>query len=391
MANTVLIIRWTESANNCLGDLLRLTGEELAREGFQVEAFAADGAGWPDRLAARLSRGGITFALTMSGIASDLMVAGGRPLWEAARIPLFNWNSDHPCYFPTRHLIRSKFVLQGYVWPDHARYSIRQLHSATATFPVHIGMPPREIFSGAPLPLDKRNGRILFCKTGGDINKIEQFWKTRVPVIRDILFEAAEALFHKNTGQFLPVLQQIGERHGVFLEGRDELALALIRELDNYTRFKRADLLVRTLLRYPVDVYGTGWEQVASKDAATQFLGPIEFGQMLQKLPNYSGCLSMNPLIDESTHDRVFFAAAAGVAPSSDSNDFSRANTPTLERYNFSFTRESIEQAIDALLADPREALERTEAAYQALSKDFTMRRAAQQMWQLCVNAQHLA
>ena len=48
---------------------------------------------------------------------------------------------------------------------------------------------------------------------------------------------------------------------------------------------------------------------------------------------------------------------------------------PALERYTFAYHRERIEQAMDALLSDPQAALDRTEATYQAMSTEFTMRR----------------
>jgi hypothetical protein len=99
-------------------------------------------------------------------------------------------------------------------------------------------------------------------------------------------------------------------------------------------------------------------------------------------MPHYLGCLSLNPLVDQSVHDRVFFAVAAGVVPLSDSNAFSQAHMPMLEPYSFDFNRVRIVQAADALLSHPGDALERTEATWQALTPDFTMRRAAEQIMQ---------
>ena len=52
----------------------------------------------------------------MSGIGTDLSV-DGKLIWEAAKVPLFNWNCDHPCYFPMCHAIRNSYLLHGYVFP----------------------------------------------------------------------------------------------------------------------------------------------------------------------------------------------------------------------------------------------------------------------------------
>ena len=382
MPGKVLILRWTGSAYDSLGGQLQLIGQELTAEGFQTEMFTVNGPDWINQLVAQLAKGGYAFALTMSGVAVNITGQRGRLLWEAVKVPLFNWNCDHPCYSLAPHVVRNRFVLHGYVFPDHARYNIRHLNPNGAAFAVHIGMPPRSAFADAPLPATRRNGRIMFAKSGRDTSTIEARWKTYVPVMRDILFEAAEALFHRSTMDFIPVLQLICEPHGVLLDGNSELALALIREIDTYIRFKRGNLLVRTLLRYPVDVYGTGWEHINEDGAATRFHGAANWDDMMRRLPSYLGCLSMNPLVERSVHDRVFYGLAAGVAPSSDSNAFSRNHTPALECYNFAFNRERIEQALDALLSDPHDALDRTEATYQSMSAEFTMRHAVQRIAQ---------
>ncbi|HTB46350.1 MAG TPA: glycosyltransferase [Acetobacteraceae bacterium] len=382
MAGRILILRWTGSAYDSLGGLLEQTAQELAAMGHRVLLFTAGGQDWPHRLAALLQQGDIAFALSMSGIGIDLVLQGKGLLWEATKVPMFNWSCDHPCYYPVRHGIRNRFLLHGYVFPDHARYNIRHLNPNGMAFGVHIGMPPRSMFASAPLPLAERNGRIIFSKSGTDTNAIEANWRERVPVIRQILFDAAEELFHRSTGDFVPVLDRVGERRGLLLDGNNELTLMLIRELDAYIRFRRGNLVMQALLDYPVDVFGTGWDHIKWDGARAVFHGAQPWRPTLQQLPSYLGCLSINPLVQHSVHDRVFFAIAAGVAPISDSNAFSLAHLPDLECYCFDFHSERIVQAVEAVLADPVEAVARTEAAWQALTPDFTMRRAAEQIVQ---------
>jgi len=350
--------------------------------GHRVILFTAGGQDWPDRLAGLVQQGDIAFALSMSGIGIDFMLQGKGLLWEAVKVPMFNWSCDHPSHFPSRHAIRSRFLLHGYVFPDHAQYNIRHLNPNGMAFGVHIGMPPRSLFAGAPLPLAERNGRIIFSKSGADTNAIEATWRARMPVLRQILFDAAEELFHRNTADFIPVLRRVGERHGLLLDGNNELALMLLRELDFYIRYRRGNLVMQTLLDHPVDVFGTGWDHINWDGARAVYHGALTWRAALERLPHCLGCLSINPLVEQSVHDRVFFALAAGVAPVTDGNAFSQAHMPGLQRYSFDFTAERIVHAADALLADPAEALARTEAAWQALSPDFTMRRAAEQIVQ---------
>jgi hypothetical protein len=142
---------------------------------------------------------------------------------------------------------------------------------------------------------------------------------------------------------------------------------------------------MQTVLRYPVDVFGTGWDHIPWEGARAAYHGAMNWRGTMQQLPRYLGCLSINPLVDESVHDRVFFALSTGVTPISDVNTSSRQRMPGLGRYTFAFgsdgsTRDGIEQTIDAVLSDPADALARSDAAGQTLEADFSLRRSAQQI-----------
>ncbi len=378
---TVLILRWGASAYDSLGGLLELAGRELMAEGYAVDMIRIDQPDWPQQAHARGKPGPDDFALTMSGVGADIRTTDGKLLWDALKLPLFNWCCDHPCYFPSRHGIRSPYLMHGYVFPDHARYNIRYLNPNGIAFSAHLAMPPRQVFGTAPLPLAARNSRILFSKSGADTNAIEANWRGATPIMREMMFAAAEELFHRSTGDFVPILQRLGERHGMMLDGNNALTLNLIREVDAYIRYRRGNLLLHALQSYPIDVFGKGWDHIRwDSGGRARYHGLAPWQDALQKLPAYLGCLSINPLIEESVHDRVFCAVAAGVVPCTDANAFSRAEMPALSPYTFGFTRDSIVAAVEALLADPATALQRTEATYAALSEDFTMRQAVRRI-----------
>ena len=382
--NRILVLRWTGSAYESLGGFLGLVARELRELQHDVTIFSLEGQGWGRNLVGLLETEQFDFALTMSGIGIEATVPGKGPVWDVAKLPLFNWNCDHPCYFPPRHAARSRFILHGYVYPDHAQYNIQHLNPNGMAFAVHMGMPARHIFRGAPLPLAARNGRIVFTKSGRNSNAIAAGWQDRAPPLRDILLAAAEELLHQDTAVFVPVLQRIAEPHGLVLAANGELMLSLVRELDDYIRFRRGDMVMRALLDYPVDVFGTGWDHIPWDQArSAKFHGALPWqSAAVEHLPTYLGSLSINPLVEQSLHDRVFFALAAGVAPLSDDNAFARTRMPSLQPYCFDFTPGRIAAAADALLSDPAEALARTEAAWQALAPDVTMRRAAEQIVQ---------
>lgn len=383
MAGKILILRWTGSAYDSLGGLLDEMAQEFAGLGQHVVIFTAGDGDWPQRLTELLRQGDIAFALTMSGIGMDLYLPDKTLLWDAVKVPLLNWSCDHPCYYPVRHGIRSRFVLHGYVFPDHGDYTVQHLNPNGMAFGIHIGMPARRVFANAPLPLSQRNGRIVFTKTGSDTNLIEARWRSAQPLMRQLLFDAAEALFHAPTAAFLPGLQRLAAQRGLLLSGNNYLALQLLNELDAYVRFRRGNLIMQALLDYPVDVFGNGWDHLPWSGARAVLHAPIPWREAaVQRLPHYLGCLSTNPLVEQSVHDRVFFALGAGVVPLSDTNAFAATHMPGLEPYGFDFTAQRVRQAADALLAEPAEALARTEAAREALSPWATMNHAARTIMQ---------
>jgi len=382
VANRVLILRSANSAYDSLGRILEMVGDYLTEDGLDVTLLSFDQADWPARLGGLLAEGGWKFALAMSGIGADTVTEDGRLLWDAAEVPLFNWNCDHPCYYPSRHVLTSKYVVHGYVFGDHARYTQTHFNPNGVAFAAHLGMPDRDRFGNAPLKPRARNGRILFSKTGRDTAPIEAAWRGMLPVVQTLLFSAAEALYPANTRDFLPTLQQIAEPLGIFLNGNSAFTLDMIQHLDAYIRFKRANALMARLLDHPIDVFGRGWDHIRGAARGARFLGPAGYDYTLEQLPHYLGCLSTNPLVEDSVHDRVFSALAAGVVPVSDDNRFARTHLPKLSPYRFTWSPCDAEAAIGALLDGPRAGLACAEASYQALLPDFTLRHAVRQMVQ---------
>ena len=72
------------------------------------------------------------------------------------------------------------------------------------------------------------------------------------------------------------------------------------------------------------------------------------------------------------------------MAPISDNNAFARQHMPALAPYSFAFTRDSVQQAIEAVLDQPAEAIAHTEETWEALSTSFGLRRSAIQIAQFC-------
>ncbi|MFO1027211.1 MAG: hypothetical protein U1E70_18710 [Acetobacteraceae bacterium] len=382
----ILMIQWSGSAYDSLRYLLDLVGAELSEDGHHLERVVIGQDGWPERLQNLMtSHGPWHMALGMSGVGLEVGPNTAESVWDLAKIPFFTWFCDHPAHFPARHTRRSPFAILGYVFPDHARYARDHLNANGTTYAVHLGLPRRSLFMDPRRPVDRRNGRIAFFKSGGDENAMRATWRqTLPPTLATVLEEAAEACHGADVAAMLPRLQQAAERHGLFLAPDGTLCLTLLHHLDFYERARRSTLLMRSLLDLPVDVYGADWGHIDWSGKRAVHRPPLTFPDMMARLPAYLGSLSLNPLVSESVHDRLPFALAAGVVPLGDRNWFSRQHMPDLDRYSFEFTPQSIAAAAEALLADPQAALDAAEATYQALLPHFTLRHTARQIIEFC-------
>jgi hypothetical protein len=139
-------------------------------------------------------------------------------------------------------------------------------------------------------------------------------------------------------------------------------------------------MVMKSLKSYPVDVYGGGWDHINWDQATAQYKGSISFPDYIAKLPNYLGCLSLNPLVQDSVHDRVFFGIAAGVPPIHNNNRFSIKNLSKLRSLGFNLSEESIQMAADNLLSNRSDAIEATVLARNELGEKYSMHTAMTQM-----------
>lgn len=377
--STVCLLTANTTAYDSLPALLDLIGAEFAALGHHAVSLDVTAAEFSGRLREAVERPGKTFALTLSGIGLELRNKERRLLWEAAQVPCFSWYCDHPSYFIRRHKLESPYVIHGYVFPDHARFNRDHIKANGACFPVHLGLPdPASFGAGARTA---RNGRLIFAKSGWDPAALEKSWRTALaPALFQLLFDCIDAAAGKNCGAFPEIILEVAEQHGLYLACGGPLFNALLTRIDNYTRATKTTLLASILARYPVDFFGGGWDYMMPRATAAAFHGPLPFAQLRRMLPDYLGAASVNPNVDLSVHDRVFFAIAAGAVPVFDANAFSRAQMPMLEDYSFAYDRASIEAALDALLSRPQEAQAKVAQAFAALDASHSMRAAAQRI-----------
>ena len=88
----VLIMRWTTSIYDSLGTHLDMLATTFQSLGFSAIFFEFGDSIDLERFQKLVSENRIAFAVTMSGVAAEVGLANGTPLFDAAKIPVFSWN-----------------------------------------------------------------------------------------------------------------------------------------------------------------------------------------------------------------------------------------------------------------------------------------------------------
>jgi hypothetical protein len=377
--SVVCILTSNTTAYDSVRGILLMAGAELDRLGHEVRILDLAAPDLPERLQALLPRRAETIAIGMSGIGLELYTNGSdrKLFWEASQIPFFSWYCDHPCYFLRRHQLESRYVVHGYVFPDHAAFNRDHLHANGAAFATHIGIPDPGFFGG--LEPGKRNGRVVFAKSGWNPILLERAWReTLPPKLFAILFDAIATARGKACSAFPEIIRDVAAEHLVYPTPGGDLFNAILTRLDNYTRAVRTREVAAVLANYPVDFAGGGWDDFAAGKPRARFLGAMPFDTLRENLGTYLGAASLNPNVDLSVHDRVFFALGAGTVPIFDANGFSRQHLPRLSRFGFGEAADSIAAAVEAVLDDPASAQAATAATLAEAYPRFSMRRSVQ-------------
>ncbi|MGY3440747.1 MULTISPECIES: hypothetical protein [unclassified Bradyrhizobium] len=383
--SVICVLYSSNTTYDSLRGILAMAAAELDRLGHEVKMLDLLAPDFSARLNALLPRKAETMALGFSGIGLDIHTKDGRLFWDVAQIPVFTWFCDHPCYFAKRHGLESRYAAHGYVFPDHAAFNRDHLGANGSVFATHMGIPDPGFFGG--LPPEQRNGRLIFAKSGWNPVALERSWrKTMPPKLFALLFDAIAEAQGKTCGAFPRIIVDVAAQHLVYLKPGGDLFNVILTRLDNYTRGVRTREVGAVLADYPVDFIGGGWSDLDVSGRPARVLGAMTFDAMREGLGSYLGAVSLNPNIDGSVHDRVFFALGAGTVPVFDANRFSTREMPHLAPYSFGRETTSIAAAVEAVLTDPASAQAATATTMRELYPRFSMQRSVQDIHEITMS-----
>ena len=191
----ILMLRWDGSAYDSLRHLQSLLAYEYTQCGFEIETVEVNAPGWNQKLIDVLRSQEVNFATGFSGVGAQINIETGVNIWEASKTPFFNWNCDHICYNPKVHVVPCRWVLQGYVFPDHARFVTKNF--SRETFAAHFGIPSFPASETEHKANQNHNGRLIFAKSGASSNLRREEWRTKLPsLLYRILNNAIDKSLH---------------------------------------------------------------------------------------------------------------------------------------------------------------------------------------------------
>lgn len=302
----------------------------------------------------------IVAAFSFSGIGME--IGDNSPkgnFWAQAKIPAVSWMLDHPCYILRRHAHPSPAVMPLYTSADffgfrrdYVKAPYRSAICRFGTFGKGYEPARREPKKG-DVPL------ILFPKSSGNVAVMEERWKLAMPsLLPRIIRDAIDHYWDETPRSGSVVNSVLKAADAAGIEARNDLPFFcfLIAQTDQYIRFRKGNLLLKELLKLPVQIHGKGFEHIDTAGAKATILPPIDYDALTERMHEALAVVTMNPNIDDDMHDRVYGAFGAGALPVSDTNSWWRQKFPALAPYSYDFRDKPVTGAIERIIANPAAA-----------------------------------
>jgi hypothetical protein len=312
-------------------------------------------------LNAAIRAGDIAFAFSFMSMASDLSFTdpngNNANLWERLHIPFLSIYGDSPAYFFDRHVAHGPNFVSLYGFPEHAalRRRLPNIHGPIGTVPpILLDLTRRDTLDFSR----KAAGKLLFLKNGNDPQALRLVWDT---TIKGAPLRALQALASELAADLAsPRLNQIDDLVLDYFAAEDidiarltKLRLFLIAQLDDYTRRLKSTLVARSLLDFPIEIRGTGWEHLDFSGRRATCVPVCDYAESRQLIRESLGVLDMSPNTAAAPHDRVARAFGSYTLCLTNEQSFLPPGAPS-----FRFTPESIQSTVADALAYPARAVE---------------------------------
>ena len=112
----------------------------------------------------------------------------------------------------------------------------------------------------------------------------------------------------------MPAVTVCRELHWSPAQALNSRQLPTLIAVDSWVKRTRRIAAVRSLAGVPCDFFGSGWAELLGEVPGFRHVGQIQHNDIAKLLPHYSAIVNFDPNWQHGVHDRVYTAAAAGVA-----------------------------------------------------------------------------
>jgi hypothetical protein len=259
------------------------------------------------------------FFCAYSGIGAELMWEG-QLLYDAVRVPYVGLQLDKPSYFPSRHLIESKYFL---LFHFDLKY-----HEAS----VDISPPSAyrgllelcyEVPQDLTSPLAERDIPVLFASKGGNPRSHRDSLSHLPHKIQSIIDDIVDACVW---GPPLPIWDVAKERiqsEGL-LSGFHKLEMfhVIVRESDHLIRLHRTTRVLESLLHLPIYVVGGQWDHIDKSNGAATFVPGVSLPELRWLMSKAQIVLNVQQNATHWVHDRLIYGLMHGAIAASDANSY---------------------------------------------------------------------
>jgi hypothetical protein len=329
----------------------------------------------------------IRFVLSWAGMGMDIGVEdNGQKInvWQELGIPLITLHGDSPSYFFDRHNVPGNRFISLYGFAEHCDLR-RRLPARNG--PIGV-LQPVLLDRIAPDDFDpkaKRDGTLLFLKNGRDPAAIRQMWVGGVaPQVRGALFELADELEdHLDCASHLriddAVTQYFAQRE-LDIEQFVNLRLFFIAQLDDYIRAVKCARMAEWLMDFPVQIRGNNWGHLDFSGRKASYIDDCNYMDSIRLIRGSLGMIDVSPNTSSTPHDRVMRAYGSSTLCLTNAGQAFTSGLPHEDELTFSFTKDSLQSKVAALLADKSSAVDKGIAVAEAFERLYPPARAFERM-----------
>lgn len=268
---------------------------------------------------------GCLFAFSFNGMGIDLKVEE-RSVYDIVNIPYIAALVDHPHYHIGRLNTKMNNLVVTCLDRSHLKflsYYFEPNHIKVKSFLLPGGnIKEKSSVEDIDIFLKDRNIPLLFTGTFRGIP--QKTWNNTPITLEKILDDVCDYTLSKDYISIEEAFEYVLKQRNLELGEEHEKKIKLYclqkvgRYVEGYRRFKCIETLGKAGI--PVEIYGNGWEELASKWKSLKYSSPGTVNETLGLLRKSRICLNTNNNFVDGGHERVFNAMINGAAVITDSS-----------------------------------------------------------------------